>query len=184
MSVYIYRNDQQEGPFSLEDLRSMLDADELSLDVLSWTEGANEWRPLSALLPPKKFPPMASSRPSAPTKRSLQSFPQTEPPKESSKSTSPVAIFFAVLLAIVVGGGILFWVFRSSTPQAISGYETQVFFVSDADYTSQSEFRRLTEAGWEIKNSRRAWTKHPYLYDQKQWGTEYTLQKPIYGRPD
>src|SRR5438309_6170781 len=106
-----------------------------------------------------------------------------------------------------------------------SGFETEVLFVADDDYSAQSEFRQLTESGWEIKSSRRAFTterstdavinahkqfdqafesgdknliqlalrnvdiateklkkseKIPNL-DRDHWGTEYTLQKPVYG---
>jgi hypothetical protein len=68
----------------------------------------------------------------------------------------------------------------SRKEHVITGYDTEVIFVADDEYSDQSKFQDLTRSGWEIKSSRRAWRKHAYHYDEKQWGTEYTLQKAIY----
>lgn len=97
----------------------------------------------------------------------------------SSNQWLKIAVPF--LLAIVVVGLLLL---ARPKPQVITGYETKILFVGEDDYSASSKFRELTHSGWEIKNSRRAWAKHPYRYDEKQWGEEYTLQKALYGTPE
>lgn len=62
----------------------------------------------------------------------------------------------------------------------ITGYDTQILFVGDSDWSAQKKFRHLTASGWEIKATRRAWTHGSYDHNAQYWGTEYTLQKPLY----
>ena len=129
---------------------------------------------------PNRHSPHQSVAPASPPPVTSTASP-TSPTEQSPTSTSPTAVFVAVLLAIFVGGGLFLAVSHSNKPQTITGYETKVLFVGESDYSAESDFRKATQSGWEIKSSRRAWTNHEYRYGEKQWGTEYTLQKPIYG---
>lgn len=95
-----------------------------------------------------------------------------------------VAGVFCLAVAVLVAAVCLFLGVRSS--KTLTGYDTEIVFVGDNDYSAESKFMRLTGSGWEIKSSRRAWEKRAYSYsysdrDEQQWGTEYTLQKAIYG---
>jgi hypothetical protein len=49
MSLYLYQNDQQTGPFSEEQIGQMLQAGTVTPDTLSWKEGMETWSPLSSL---------------------------------------------------------------------------------------------------------------------------------------
>lgn len=63
----------------------------------------------------------------------------------------------------------------------VKGYETKIVFLYDNDafrdthLNEVKDINEYTQNGWEIKSSRRA----TGLYNSA--GTEYTLQKPIYG---
>jgi hypothetical protein len=60
MSLYLYQNDQQTGPFSEEQINQMLQAGIVAPDTLGWKEGMSTWSPLSSLrsLPsPRTSPP-------------------------------------------------------------------------------------------------------------------------------
>jgi hypothetical protein len=51
MSLYLYQNDQQTGPFTGEQIQEMLRAGAVTRDTMGWKEGLAEWSPLSSLLP-------------------------------------------------------------------------------------------------------------------------------------
>lgn len=64
-TVFIYTQNQQSGPFTVQDVRSMLLSGRVSLSDLAWYEGAPDWVSISSLpeiaksLPPP-MPPMRS----------------------------------------------------------------------------------------------------------------------------
>ena len=199
MEYYIYKDDQQIGPFTLGQLRSMWTSGTLTADTLFWHEGAIDWLPLRTITDtlehteaPKQATPSKKQYPHLKGVVVAQT-PQRQPiitpalrttaSSQPQTSTSPLTIIFTVSLAILIGGGLLLYGWRSK-PQKITGYETKIHFVGESDYSSESEFKRLTQSGWEIKSSRRAWTRKPYaIYDtDKDWGTEYTMQKAVYGK--
>ena len=47
MSVYININQQQEGPYSPDQINKMLQNGQISFGSLAWTEGMSNWQPLS-----------------------------------------------------------------------------------------------------------------------------------------
>ena len=57
---------------------------------------------------------------------------------------------------------------------AVKGYDTEKVFIRDI---SERKISDITKQGWEIKSTRRAYMETEY---GESWGTEYTLQKPIY----
>ena len=46
MSIYISRNKEKFGPYTLEDIQSLITQGVLSEMDYAWTEGATEWAPL------------------------------------------------------------------------------------------------------------------------------------------
>ncbi len=46
----VYQNDEQSGPFALEEILEKIAAGNLSMEDFFWSEVENEWRPLSLLL--------------------------------------------------------------------------------------------------------------------------------------
>ena len=64
MSLYLYQNDKQTGPFTEAQLRQMLQGGLVPMDVLTWKEGMAGWEPLRSVIsiegntlpprPPKK----------------------------------------------------------------------------------------------------------------------------------
>lgn len=49
MQIYLARNNQQAGPYSLEQLNQMLANQQVLLTDLAWHEGMHEWKPLGEL---------------------------------------------------------------------------------------------------------------------------------------
>lgn len=58
-AILLYRNDAQEGPFTLEQLQEMRDAGRLPPDTLAWQEGMPDWAEVGGLLPAPVPPPVA-----------------------------------------------------------------------------------------------------------------------------
>jgi len=64
MNIYLYLNDQQTGPYTEEQLRTMLISGTINTEQLSWHEGLAEWQPLKTILsiapiptPPQRIAP-------------------------------------------------------------------------------------------------------------------------------
>lgn len=49
MQIYLARNNQQAGPYSLEEVNNMLAQQQVLLTDLAWHEGMLEWKPLGEL---------------------------------------------------------------------------------------------------------------------------------------
>ena len=49
MQIYLARNNQQAGPYTLEQLNQMLASQQVLLTDLAWHEGMTEWRALGEL---------------------------------------------------------------------------------------------------------------------------------------
>ena len=56
MNLFIYKNGQQLGSFSEEQVRSMIVSGMLSREDLSWKEGWEDWKPLVFLFPEESKP--------------------------------------------------------------------------------------------------------------------------------
>ncbi len=55
MQIYLARNNQQAGPYSLEQLNQMLANQQVLLTDLVWHQGMSEWKPLGELTQGKLF---------------------------------------------------------------------------------------------------------------------------------
>ena len=127
--------------------------------------------------PPNSFesmPAPVAPQPSPPPASSLESVISA-----GSRLSRLLVLFTAALIFLTIFIVIIFSILPQNNTEKIIGYETKIVFVGDDDFAANAEFEQLTKSGWEIKNSRRAWEKHPFKYDEKSWGSEYTLQKPM-----
>jgi len=50
MAILVYRNDQQEGPYELDEIDRALRDGKLSATDLAWQEGLADWLPLGELV--------------------------------------------------------------------------------------------------------------------------------------
>ena len=61
MSIFIYKNEQQEGPYDLATIQQGIASGRFAPEDLAWREGAAEWAALQTLLPidlpPSNIPP-------------------------------------------------------------------------------------------------------------------------------
>jgi DNA polymerase-3 subunit epsilon len=48
--IYIYRNNLQEGPFSLKTVKALVKIGEINLENLAWRDGCTDWIPLREIL--------------------------------------------------------------------------------------------------------------------------------------
>ena len=55
MQIYLARNNQQAGPYSLEQLNQMLSSQQVLLTDLAWHQGMTEWKALGELTEGKLF---------------------------------------------------------------------------------------------------------------------------------
>ena len=56
MSILIYKNEQQEGPFDLPAIELAIHHGQISVDDFAWQEGCTDWVPLRTLLTAKPAP--------------------------------------------------------------------------------------------------------------------------------
>jgi hypothetical protein len=52
MGILVYRNDRQEGPYELSEIRAALSDGNLTADDLGWQEGMSDWVPLGQMMNP------------------------------------------------------------------------------------------------------------------------------------
>jgi len=64
MELYLHQNGKQIGPYTKDQISSMLSDGKLSRDAIVWHEGLEEWQPLHSVL---KLPPPAPVRGQPPT---------------------------------------------------------------------------------------------------------------------
>ncbi|MEI6072110.1 MAG: DUF4339 domain-containing protein [Verrucomicrobiae bacterium] len=68
MQIYLYQNEQQVGPFTVEDIRNMIWEGSVDSNDLGWHEGLTEWQPLNSFLPaPQNLPAPAKPVSASPT---------------------------------------------------------------------------------------------------------------------
>jgi hypothetical protein len=69
MSIYIYKNNQQSGPFEEAQVLEMLKNGQISPDDFGFRQGAKEWQKVSAYFPGVGNHALAGGTPSVPKKR-------------------------------------------------------------------------------------------------------------------
>jgi hypothetical protein len=99
--IHVYHNNQQEGPYSHDQLREMIANGAVTPVTLAWQEGMSEWAPLNTIISLPATTPAAVPPP-----------PPTEAVQQQSVATPPVAatgpkgvggwlVFFCVGLTIL-----------------------------------------------------------------------------------
>ena len=95
MQVVIAKNGTKAGPFTEEQVSSMITAGMISRDELAWTDGAADWRPLHAVLGVAHPPPV-------PTPVSSESLaPTTAMPRGVPKAVGGWLVFFCVWITVI-----------------------------------------------------------------------------------
>ena len=92
MSTYIYKDDQQQGPYDDEYIEMCLNKGKLSYDDHCWKEGWEEWKPLSAAFtrPTPPPPPKASSATPQPSPTATAKSEISASDKTEEKLSSPI----------------------------------------------------------------------------------------------
>lgn len=101
MQIYLARNGQREGPFSMDEVRGRLASGAAQSADLAWYEGAAGWLPLHqvpGLDVPQPIPPAGAMPPPMPPPMPAQ--PATAAP---AKSSGPAAVWVIVVLVLVGG---------------------------------------------------------------------------------
>ena len=100
MSIYIYRNNQQTGPFEEHAVLAWLRGGQLSGEDLACRAGENNWRPLKAL-----FPMTHNVQPVRPTAQAQSHTPPRDESPQNKKGGGAKVLLFVLL---GVGGVLLF----------------------------------------------------------------------------
>jgi len=68
MSLFLYQNNNQTGPFTDEQINQMVLSHQITPNTLAWKEGMKDWAPVSTLVnaPGLATPPPPPPRPAAP----------------------------------------------------------------------------------------------------------------------
>ena len=107
MEIYISRDGQQFGPYTIADLEADLNAGNIVKTDLAWYEGAPDWIPVSEL--PGLY---KQKTPAAAARHAAQWAPSAQPPQQTS---SPLEIIFLGLLSLLVPPvGIILGIIRLS----------------------------------------------------------------------
>jgi hypothetical protein len=106
MQVFIARDGQQTGPYSLEQARQMLRSGGASAEDLAWYEGAPEWLPLS------KVPGIEDGSPPPPPLQPIRGTPRPVESKTSGAAVASMVLgivswiflpFIAAIAAVITG---------------------------------------------------------------------------------
>jgi hypothetical protein len=85
MSILIWKDEKQNGPYSIEEIKQHLDAGKFSTDDLAWTEGQADWIPLCQMIPAEPVSSPAPPRHSR-TQQTTSAVPSGGAPKTFSES--------------------------------------------------------------------------------------------------
>ena len=72
MKIFISRNGQQFGPYSIEEAQQLIQRGQLSPDDLACAEGGTQWVPLASLLAPPAAVLPPSPGPDPPAEEDVQ----------------------------------------------------------------------------------------------------------------
>ncbi len=108
---FIYKENNQLGPFSREELHLQADAGELKAEDLVWSEGMPEWAKagdLAEIFPKAETSPLPPAAPAVPA-QSVQPSPPVNPPASGAETDGSVATKKRSPLKTValIGGGVI-----------------------------------------------------------------------------
>ena len=101
MSFLIYKNDQQEGPYTLDAIRQGLSSGRFTPEDFAFQEGCEDWVPLHTLLPVETTPPV----PAKTTPPPLPLIQNTEQPGKKGASPMNYVVLQVVLKEKFIGTG-------------------------------------------------------------------------------
>ncbi|AXQ22798.1 RDD family protein [Acinetobacter wuhouensis] len=133
MQIYLARNNQQAGPYSVEELNQMLASQQVLLTDLAWYQGMTEWKALGELtqgklvFEPIHNPPVSNPHEANPTIQSLKVEKKTQvsvTPASVGKRISAKLIDFLLLL-IPQMCAIIYYLPADAYKIAESGYSAE-----------------------------------------------------------
>ena len=74
MEIYLYRADQQTGPYTEAEARALVASSQITRGCLTWHEGLSEWLPLEAVISlpaPPVLPPVPAGLPPVPPRNQV-----------------------------------------------------------------------------------------------------------------
>ena len=77
-SFMVYKNNEQYGPFTANEMKQLVDGNEINKDTLVWREGMEEWQPVNQVMPLLFMPP-APSMPPVPSASMMPPVPLVSP---------------------------------------------------------------------------------------------------------
>ncbi len=106
VAIYLFLSEQQQGPYTLEQLRAMLSSGQITSQTPAWYEGLAEWQTVGFVL---EVTPVKTS-----------SSPQTETDEPSS-----LPPWLPALLVILLLAGGLYWALRSPSTSSAPPSESE-----------------------------------------------------------
>ncbi|MEG1696568.1 MAG: RDD family protein [Acinetobacter sp.] len=133
MQIYLARNNQQAGPYSLEQLNQMLSSQQVLLTDLVWHEGMSEWKTLGELTQGKLvYEPTGYSPFSAQVKNETD---QSDFKIKVEQKPTELASFHSRLLAKVID--LTLWLPMAAIPS---------FFFNESQYAELFEIQKQLQA--------------------------------------
>jgi len=71
MDIFFFRDEQQHGPYTIEEVQNRLKAGSVGLDTPAWHEGLEDWSTVGRLLPQYSTPPSGYHPPLPPPRSPL-----------------------------------------------------------------------------------------------------------------
>ncbi|ESK56866.1 RDD family protein [Acinetobacter tjernbergiae] len=133
MQIYLARNNQQAGPYSLEQLNQMLSSQQVLLTDLVWHEGMSEWKTLGELTQGQLvYEPTGYSPFSAQVKNEID---QSAFKIKVEQKTTELASFYSRALAKVLD--LILWLPMAAIPS---------FFFNQSQYAELFEIQKQLQA--------------------------------------
>ncbi len=112
MELYLYRADQETGPYTEVEARALVASSQITRTCLAWHEGMSEWLPLEqvvALPKPPSLPPVSQGLPPIPPRNQAQSEKATAATPAPASSTirtvsGVIALVLGLLTIFNIGG--------------------------------------------------------------------------------
>jgi hypothetical protein len=127
---FIYKNGQQLGPYSLNQVTSMISQGQLSGTDWAWTEGMDNWKPVSMtpgiVLPQWKPAQTSSSTPSRLANEVENMFPDADASPSSEMESLPVSDSWKKIFNLIeeAGGYVWSWqLYHLKYPKALTWKE-------------------------------------------------------------
>ena len=136
MQIYLARNNQQAGPYTLEQLNQMLTSQQVLLTDLVWHEGMTEWKALGELTQGKLvYQPIGyNPAPSEPTPFQNQDVHQVKIEKKAALNNELASIPTRVLAKVI---DLLLWLPAAAIPS---------FFLKAEQFNELSEIQKKMQA--------------------------------------